>query len=129
MNYGYCSRNGLQPSSWNQGTDGFRHVSCVSLGFFYVFCRHTHKTNKRCRFMKLSERNSGAHKYNKFCSASSVCCPFVFRLVHWYLAVCTSKTFCFNLLYSRNEYQESSWGKGRPAFKADTPIAICDPVV
>jgi hypothetical protein len=29
----------------------------------------------------------------------------------------------------RNEYQESSWGKGQPAHKADKPTAICDLIV
>jgi hypothetical protein len=30
---------------------------------------------------------------------------------------------------NRNEYQESSWGKGRPACKADNLTAICEPIV
>jgi hypothetical protein len=31
---------------------------------------------------------------------------------------------------NRNEYQESSWGKGgRPARKADNLTAICEPIV
>jgi hypothetical protein len=30
---------------------------------------------------------------------------------------------------NRNEYQESSWGKGRPACKADDLTAICEPTV
>jgi hypothetical protein len=29
----------------------------------------------------------------------------------------------------RNEYQESSWGKGRQARKADNLTAICEPTV
>jgi hypothetical protein len=33
----------------------------------------------------------------------------------------------FDLAYNRNEYQESSWGKGRPAHKADNLTAICEP--
>jgi hypothetical protein len=28
-----------------------------------------------------------------------------------------------------NEYQESSWGKGRPVCEADNLIAICQPIV
>jgi hypothetical protein len=31
--------------------------------------------------------------------------------------------------YNRKEYQESSWGKGRPAHKADNLTAICEPTV
>jgi hypothetical protein len=30
---------------------------------------------------------------------------------------------------NRNEYQESSWGKGQPAREADNLIAICEPIV
>jgi hypothetical protein len=30
---------------------------------------------------------------------------------------------------NRNEYQESSWGKGRPVKKADGLTAICVPIV
>jgi hypothetical protein len=30
---------------------------------------------------------------------------------------------------NRNEYQESSWAKGRPARKADNLIAICEPII
>jgi hypothetical protein len=30
---------------------------------------------------------------------------------------------------NRNEYQESSWGKGRPVRKADNLTAICEPIV
>jgi hypothetical protein len=30
---------------------------------------------------------------------------------------------------NRNEYQESSWGIGRPARKADNLTAICEPIV
>jgi hypothetical protein len=30
---------------------------------------------------------------------------------------------------NRNEYQESSCGKGRPACKADILTAICEPIV
>jgi hypothetical protein len=30
---------------------------------------------------------------------------------------------------NRNEYQESSWGNGRPAGKADNFTAICEPTV
>jgi hypothetical protein len=30
---------------------------------------------------------------------------------------------------NRNEYQESSWGKGRPAGKANNLTAICEPIV
>jgi hypothetical protein len=30
---------------------------------------------------------------------------------------------------NRNEYQESSWGKGRPARGADNLTAICEPIV
>jgi hypothetical protein len=30
---------------------------------------------------------------------------------------------------NRNEYQESSWGKGRPVCKADSLTAICEPDV
>jgi hypothetical protein len=30
---------------------------------------------------------------------------------------------------NRNEYQEFSWVKGRPARKADNPTAICEPIV
>jgi hypothetical protein len=29
----------------------------------------------------------------------------------------------------KNEYQESSWGKGQPARKADNLPAICEPIV
>jgi uncharacterized FlgJ-related protein len=29
----------------------------------------------------------------------------------------------------RNEYQESSWGTGRAARKADNLTAICEPIV
>jgi hypothetical protein len=34
-----------------------------------------------------------------------------------------------NLLGVRNEYQEYSWGKARPACKADNLTAICEPIV
>jgi hypothetical protein len=30
---------------------------------------------------------------------------------------------------NRNEYQESSWGKGRPAHKADNLTTTCEPIV
>jgi hypothetical protein len=30
---------------------------------------------------------------------------------------------------NKNEYQESSWGKGRPARKADNLTAIFEPIV
>jgi hypothetical protein len=30
---------------------------------------------------------------------------------------------------NRNEYQESSWGKGRKASKADNLTTICEPIV
>jgi formylmethanofuran dehydrogenase subunit E-like metal-binding protein len=30
---------------------------------------------------------------------------------------------------NRNEYQKSSWGKGRPARKADNFTAVCEPIV
>jgi hypothetical protein len=30
---------------------------------------------------------------------------------------------------NRNEYQESSWGKERPARKADNLTTICEPIV
>jgi hypothetical protein len=30
---------------------------------------------------------------------------------------------------NRNEYQESSWGEGRPARRADNLTAICEPIV
>jgi hypothetical protein len=30
---------------------------------------------------------------------------------------------------NRNEYKESSWGKGWPACKADNLTAICEPIV
>jgi hypothetical protein len=33
--------------------------------------------------------------------------------------------FCMSSATNRNEYQESSWGKGWPARKADNLTAIC----
>jgi hypothetical protein len=33
-----------------------------------------------------------------------------------------------DIAYNRNEYQESSWGKGWPARKADNLTAICEPI-
>jgi hypothetical protein len=30
---------------------------------------------------------------------------------------------------NRNEYQESSWRKGRPASKVNNPAVICEPIV
>jgi hypothetical protein len=35
----------------------------------------------------------------------------------------------FDSASNRNEYQESSWGKGLPARKADNFTAICEPIV
>jgi hypothetical protein len=48
-----------------------------------------------------------------------------------------NKIFVFQLHYgpgfdsasNRNEYQESSWGKGRPARNADNFTAISEPIV
>jgi hypothetical protein len=42
--------------------------------------------------------------------------------------------FIFNyeflfVVFNKNEYQESSWGKGRMALNADNPTAICEPIV
>jgi hypothetical protein len=52
---------------------------------------------------------------------------FVSNLQYLFIVICWG-----GVVYSvsdRNEYQESSWGKGRPARKADNYTAIYRPIV